>query len=361
MGVFSGTGPIRHGDYTVRLATEADVPEILALHREVFGTWPRGVDRSVFDWKFLENPYLEGVPVIVATQGEDVVGAKGHVGLEMMLGGERRLGVQSTDLMVHPDHRRAGLHGRMVDLDTELSDEPLLFFGFPGEIPTAAYRQWGRRVVSNPLYVRPLSPPPANRASSLRRAARRLGLAAHGGWTAALDRIGPGRDRFDVTVAAEPPTGRLASLYGSAVPDGIHVRRTVEFYDWRTADPLDDFSAYLVCEDGEVATAVVVSERDGTVVVRDVLPFDADADAVRAALRAIVADHRDREFVCSWLPASMDAATLWSAGFVSSRLVPGFSYSTDLVVRGVDGSWTVGGRSLADPDSWDIQLLARDY
>lgn len=353
---------VQFDGYTIRRATEADIPGFLALHRTVFGTWPASTARATFDWKYGDNPFFDGVPVIVAEHDGETVGAKGHFGLEMAVGDETLLGVQTGDLMVHPDHRRKGIHRRMVELDTALYDEgEQLFFGFPGGAATEGYLDAGRRRVENPLYVRPMAASPAEGGSRPSRWLRTVGLAGYSVYGGAVDRLFASGDRYDVERRSEPPVELLGTLYRRNVPEGIHARRDEEFYSWRLADPLHDFTTYLARRRGDVSACVVVSERDDDVFVRDVLPFDAAPGPVEAILEVIVADFADRASLSAWCPASLDAGVFFRSGFITSSVLPRFPYSTDLVVRRVAGDWEVAGVRIDHPDSWAIQLLERDY
>ncbi len=353
---------IQHDGYTIRRATEADIPGFLDLHRTVFDTWPDAAARDTFAWKYEANPFFEELPVLVAVHDGDVVGAKGHFGLEMVVGDETLLGVQTGDLMVHPDHRRQGLLTRLVELDTALFDEgEQLFFGVPSSAATQGYLDAGRRQVENPLYVRPLAGRPPDGTARVSQWLRTTALKAYAGYRRVLERVYPTPGEFAVERRSEPPGESLVALYRQHVPRGIHATRDERFYRWRLADPLHDHTTYLARQDGEVAAGVVVSERDDDVVVREVVPFDPDPGPVRAILEAIGTDHADRARLSAWCPASLDPGVFLRSGFVPSSVLPRFPYATDLVVRGVGGDWEVGGVRIDDPESWAIQLMERDY
>lgn len=348
--------------YTVRKATVEDVSGFLNLHRTVFGTWPASKARDVFEWKYVANPYFDDVPVIVAEKDGELVGAKGHFGVEMVAGEEQVLGVQTGDLMVHPDHRRRGLHTKMVELDTTLYDEgEQLFFGFPSEVAAKAYLDSGRKKVENPLYVRPLSSSPPEDGSGAKRTLQRLTVAGYGAYLSVLDVLHPPASGFAVESHDDPPVEVLEALYERHVPGGIHTRRSSEFYSWRLEDPLHEYTTYVARSGNDVVASVVVSERGRRVFVRDVLPFDADAAPVRAILDAVVADFADRESLSAWCPDSLDPSPFRRSGLRTSAPFSGSAYSTTLVVRRRDGAWNLGGLRVDRPENWEIQLLERDY
>lgn len=351
-------------EYDISRATEADVAGFLELHQTVFGTWPRHAARDVFRWKYEENPYFDDIPVIVARKNGDVVGAKGHFGLEMVIGDVMLLGVQTGDLMVHPAHRQQGIHSEMVALDTELFDSgEQLFFGFPDEIPSKAYLSAGRQRIENPFYVKPMSLTTDGRGQSgrLRRTGRKIAFSGLAAYSQAVDRIFSRSDQFEIVRESEPPIEILEALYQKSVPDGIHAHRSADFYRWRLSDPLEENTTYLARDDGSVVAAIVVAEREDKVFLREILPFSIDKDAFQTLLRTIVADHSDRTYLGSWCPACMSTDTLLKAGFIPLNVLPRQSYSTDIIVRRVGEGWTVSGLEINRAANWDVQLLERDY
>lgn len=92
--------------YTLRAFEPGDEGAIVALHNRVWDG-----DRSVawFRWKYVDTPYLDVVPVCVATHEAEIVAAFGLVPFRMRAAGETELGLLAGDLVVHPDQRRRGL------------------------------------------------------------------------------------------------------------------------------------------------------------------------------------------------------------------------------------------------------------
>lgn len=97
-------------DYAIRPYEPGDDADVVALHNRVWNG-----DRSVawFRWKYVDNPYVDRVPVYVATAGDDVVGAFGLVAFRMRAGDATGIGMLAGDLVVHPDHRRRGVFTRL--------------------------------------------------------------------------------------------------------------------------------------------------------------------------------------------------------------------------------------------------------
>ena len=83
---------VRHADYTIRSASRDDEAAFLDLHHTVFGTWPTSVAEDIFEWKYVDNPYVDDLPVIVVTRDGEVVGARGYTAFDLAVGDETVLG-----------------------------------------------------------------------------------------------------------------------------------------------------------------------------------------------------------------------------------------------------------------------------
>ena len=354
--------PIQFDGYTIRRATETDVRGFLDLHASVFGTWPDSLSREIFEWKYEDNPYFDELPVIVAESGGEIVGAKGHFGLNMALGGTTILGIQTADLMVHPAHRRNGILTKMVELDTAIYDTGRqLFFGFPARTATAGYLDAGRRKVENPLFVRLLSPTELTDVVPFNPILRTIGTKGYKSYLRLVDGVSQSGKEYDVEVENDHPIELLCTLYERRVPPGIHAERTAEFYEWRLSDPLHDMRTYIARCRGDPVAAMVVSESDDHVHIREISPSNTSQQPVRALLETIISDFSDRDFLTSWCPQSLDEMAFVKAGFIRSNVIPRFPYATDMVVRSIGERWEIEGHRIDEPSSWDIQLLERDY
>ncbi|WP_262178051.1 GNAT family N-acetyltransferase [Haloarcula laminariae] len=346
--------------YTVRAAESTDVDGFLSLHGTVFGTWPRDVAEAVFEWKYADQPAVDRMPVVVVEHEGQIVGARGYFAMRVVAGSTRLLGLQSTDLMVHPDHRERGLFTRMTEFGLERFGGPeTLFFSFPGPEPRRGYLKRGWTEVPNPEYVQffdvgrqRVGWPPNPRAL-----AKRLYQPLYDGYVAART-LGQ-RHTHDVTVADELPAETLAELADSREPDGIHAERSAAFYEWRLSHPLYETTTYLARRDGRVEAAVVVDELDGRGFLREILPAAGRRRALSALLARLRADRPAAESLTAWPPRA-HRSTLRRAGYLSSDRTPYRSGDHDIVVKApADG--TVGGLSVADPTNWALQLAERDY
>jgi len=86
-----------------------------------------------FQWRFQENPYVDHVPVFVATTDGDVVATRPFFVLPMSIGGTETLALLTVDTMVHPDHRRQGLFTALTEASIQwyARREPTFVFNQP--------------------------------------------------------------------------------------------------------------------------------------------------------------------------------------------------------------------------------------
>lgn len=366
---------LTHREYTIRWATGRHAGAFVSLHDEIFGTW--GTDaRAQYDWKYVENPFVDGMPVVVVEDGSgDVVGARGYFALPVRAGDRGLLGLQSSDLMVHPDHRRQGLFRQMNAFGiSAFEDENALFFSFPGASARQGYTQDGWTAVENPAFLRPLDWEPAE-LSSPTDVVQYAGATGMSTALGVLDRVLGSVGEYEVTATSGTVASLLSGLYERHVPRGIHAERTETFYEWRLAEPRQRFTTYVARREGRIAVAAVVSEDDGTLQVRDILPYDADAAAIAAVLRHVARSAADADVLCAWRPAAVPVSAYLAAGLLPETVVPTVSTGDDIVTLGVpdapspsdspspsDGPDSIGTTPAGtDPADWDVQLLERDY
>jgi GNAT superfamily N-acetyltransferase len=214
-------------------------------------------DREWFAWKCADNPYVDHRPVLVAREGDDLVGARPSFALDVFVDGQRHLALQPGDTMARPDHRRQGLFTRMTEAAIEryADGEPSFFVNFPNGQSGPSYRKlgWGR-VREESTYYRV-------------QGASAVGLGGDGGAASALSRLaggvaqpllagynrlraarlGSGSGSSDVTVTRheDVPASTLAGIDSEPAPGGIHVARDEQFYEWRFGNPEWEYTAYV--------------------------------------------------------------------------------------------------------------------
>ncbi|WP_226004301.1 GNAT family N-acetyltransferase [Natrinema salinisoli] len=304
--------------YTVRSFEPADRGPFLSMYESVFGH-DRGPEW--FRWKFTENPYVDHVPILVATADGEPVGFRSFFAQEMRVGGLLRTAFQPCDTMVHPDHRRRGLFGRLNEraLERYADDGPSFFFNFPNENSKPGNLAHGWREIGTvPAYYRPQNPltalekgvdagPTAGGESdahpagdgpvtAVRETLRNTVSTSN----RVADRLLVGSDAdIDVERYRPPPADVLAAVYRRSIPDAIHAHRTAAFFRRRFDNPAHTYAAYVARRNGEPIAALVVSTVDDHARIVDALPraIATEAEALDRLLASALDDHADRRYV----------------------------------------------------------------
>lgn len=352
----------------------------LDLYEAVWGTRK---SQEWFRWRFEHAPLVDEVPMVVAEDDGEIVGAEACLTVRLQIGSTTVLAFQPADWMVHPAHRRQGVFTRMTERLLARYDDgpPDLYYNFPSEAIRPGLLSQGWRVVgslSTYYRVQDLSALATNVLSGETSTAR---LAAALGATgkpvirrvqSLRDRITAEGDEWEITRHDEVPAGTLVSLYRSSVPERIHVRRDGPFYRWRVANPRWDAVTYVAWDDGgpvaSLVAATSASDDLRKVSVLDVLPADGSGPrgAVAALLEAVLADARDADVVkCAG--EAIPSGVLRRHGFRADDSLPlsVVSKATTAVVRPAaadapDGPWHVDGVDLTDRANWSVQLCGQD-
>lgn len=300
----------RSAIHEVRPFRPGDREGILSLYRTVFGGNPT---RAWFRWKYEDDPYLEEVPIVVATFDGEVVGCRAFFALEMRIDGNDRIALQPCDTMVHPEHRRRGLFVRMNRLAVEryTGRAPAFCFNFPNDSSKPGNERVGWRPVGQvPMYYRVADPAGAlavladggdrsSPGSSTVRSPSGPLAGAIGAAHRAGDRLlAPSSHR--IRRHESPPIPTLADLYRRGPAEGIHAVRTERFYRWRLANPERRYRAYVAARGGEPVAATVVSPAPDHVRIVDTVPRVGAASARRELLAAICAEYADRPYVTAF-------------------------------------------------------------
>lgn len=381
----SAPKPSSEDGYTVRFYRPEDREGFLSLYETVFG----GGSDAWLDWKYVENPYVDHVPIIVAEREGEIVGAKPAFALEMRVGDTPSIALQPCDTMVHADHRRRGLYSRMLSHQKEAyrSGEAAFFFNFPNpaSMPGSLEAGW-RPAMVVPTYYRVQNPaglmenrwkrgwknplgPSAHRLARLSAPLVRTSLRVQDRFRLPdpPDEVGLAR-RYDV------PTGTFASLYEARVPEYVHAIRDERFYEWRFGNPHWDYVAYTAHHDNEPIAGIVVGTTtdEGITVTNlvDVVPMtlrERERTAIVALLDRIVRDHAEVD-VLAVRGKSIPRTLLGRYGFRSDQTFP-LSYVASLstlvtrptVVEGNGKSdWTLEGVDLLDASNWSLSFAELD-
>lgn len=304
---------------TIRRFEPGDRTAFLSLYETVFG---RDRRTDWFRWKYRENPYVDHVPIVVAERDDELVGCRSLFAQEMRGDGAVQTAFQPCDTMVHPDHRRQGLFGRMNERTLERYDDdgPSFFFNFPNEASMQGNLDHGWREIGTvPLYYRFQDPIRAleqwtggagtgsDSAERVResRAAAALSKSVTGAITGS-HRAGDRLLAPDADVRLEryetPPSKTLEWIYRRSIPDQLHTNRTEAFYRWRFANPNQTYTAYVARRAGTPVAALVVSEVDDHVRIVDTLPraVDSEQAALNRLLVAVLSEYKNHSFVTAF-------------------------------------------------------------
>ncbi|AHG02342.1 hypothetical protein HALLA_20785 (plasmid) [Halostagnicola larsenii XH-48] len=372
-GLERSSGGDEDDPYEIRLYEPADRDGFLELYELVFGE----VDEEWFRWKYEDNPYVDHVPIVLATHEGAIVGTKPSFVLELRVEDRTFRGYQPADVMVHPDHRRRGLYSRTTERMKEhyRDRDPELFFNFPNPATLSGSLKHGWEIVEKvPTYYRIQRPESmletdhSERLSTLTSAAtplvQRYLRAREPRYRGVR---GVSVERFD-----EVPASVFAQLYRDGVPGTIHANRTETFYEWRFGNPNLSYEAYVARRNGVAIAGIVTgtTNEDGSRITNltDVVPLATTPhrrDGLRALLSRIIEDRREDSLLAvsgDGIPESL----LSRFGFHSDLAVPlsHVSLPTTQVTYPIssDGGhdWTVGGRAIADPTNWTITFAEQD-
>jgi GNAT superfamily N-acetyltransferase len=358
--------------YNIRWYQPADRAQYLDLYGDVLDTWSHSPEW--FDWKYVSNPYVDHVPIVVATEGGDLVGARSFFALPMAVDGEQFRALQPCDTMVQPEHQRQGLFTRMTEaaIDRYEDDEPAFFFNFPNEKTLSGNQKLGwQRVGTVPFAYRIENVTPFVAA---RTSAPGYGLAGSVG-TRMVSEYNQLRERLrrspsDVSIRQEEtvPVEEMAAMYEATAPETIHAAREPAFYRWRFSNPNWDYSALVAESEGERAGVIVArvppGKRYGPEVTRivEMVPLtdrDRHEPLVRALIERVLSAFSTSDIFVA--PSTIPRDVLRSHGFHHDDTPPLSYVSTERphIARSLD-TWTPAGKRLTDSDNWTTTFLEID-
>lgn len=367
-------------EYDYRRFQPGDMPGFLDLYESV---WGHTRDREWAKWRFLDNPYLDDVLMVVAEGDDGLVGAEPCLAFRLAVDGHDVLALQPADWMVHPDHRRRGVFTSMTEMLVErwAGGPADLYFNFPTPVLQPGLRKFGWRIgEETETYCRIQQPDTflsdgVSKKSPLPpavddRVARAATLLVRGYVRARTRRHSPAPG-LSIEKHGSIPVDLLVDLYESDPPDAIHVRHDADFYRWRFSNPRWETTTYVASRGGAVEAACVTCTETRAGVRRtglvDVLPRGdlADPDAYRAILESVVEDARDSD-VLKVSGGAIPSAVLGEFGFWSNGSFPLSALSTRsrLAVRPTTDReqepWLLAGRDPADVDQWSLPLADQD-
>ncbi|MGQ4554835.1 GNAT family N-acetyltransferase [Halobellus sp. GM3] len=360
------------GDYEIRRYRPRDRSGFLALYEDV---WGRSKGQAWFDWRFADNPYADGVQMVVAEDRGTIVGAEPLLPLRLATDRGRIDSFQPVDWIVHPDHRRRGLFTRMTEeLLAAAGERAELLFNFPNDPlrPGLQKFDWAelQRLATRYRVQDPARIVPDDRAehSPALSAIARVGSPVLGAWLGALDATASPPEAITVDRVDGVAVRDVRTVYEATRPASIHVPREEAFLEWRFANPRWETKTYVARLGARpLATCIVATERVGDsrlARVLDVQPMttsDRRARAFSAALATLLRDHADTDLIEA--PASPFPGVFRRHGFLSDAAFPfdRVATATTHAVRPLsDAVDDALGCDVRDPENWLLALGDRD-
>ncbi|UOX92985.1 GNAT family N-acetyltransferase [Amycolatopsis sp. FBCC-B4732] len=340
-------------DFVLTGYTPGDRAEACALQDPLLRGGPEG-NGSYLDWKYLENPYLDGRYVVLArTPGGALAGMVGVFGSGWEVDGQRFVLPCLTDTIVAPEHRNGPVFHAMVDevlARLRRDNVPwLLDFGDQGTVPAMLIRGWQQ--------VGPWGQAVLNRPA---------GHGFRGPWSALPDARGT-RSGVTITAATAPDVEAMAAVAAALPGDGrVRVARTASYFGWRAANPLAKYYYLLARSETGAVEGYLVAHRSGVdtddgPTPTTVVDCEASSDDVQADLVRLAAETLPGTRFLLWTRDLPDPVLKELAGLGAEFVEPTGRPTRDrplpsLLIRAT-GAQTVPA-ALADlvkPDSWDFR------
>jgi GNAT superfamily N-acetyltransferase len=320
-----------------------------------------------FDWKFARNPYLEEPLLYLAIYKGRAVGMRGVFGALWEQNGQRYQIPCVSDLVIAPEHRDRGLHRRIMEFafqDLARRGFAYLFSLSAGHVTYLGSRAMGWRGIGSVATAERASPDPLILRRILRQTNRLMGrpfLVFDA--SSALGRKSP------IRVSRAPDPAAMGSLMRRLGSDGRlrHVRDET-YFAWRFGNPLCRYR-FLFCGYPDLEGYLVLSSRRRMKVISIVDYAATDVDVFSDLLRAAVSlGSFDRVHIWTRSLSSSELAPLDALGFEPHEQAPGIAhFRRTVLVRPLglqndSSDWTLDGRPLLEPASWDLRMIyADDY
>lgn len=272
--------------FSIRPATEADLPAILALLETTMGEHSLASKPDYWRWKHIENPFGAS-PCLVADADGLIAGVRVFMRWRWESGERSVEAVRAVDTATHSDFRRKGVFSALTkSLLTSCGEQGVSFvFNTPNPRSQAGYLKMGWTTVARiPLMVRPLRP------FRLLASIKRL-RDSSGGHRLSEDGM-PTVDDF-----LRSKTAEVLCAEGPSPESRYHTSQSREYLTWRYLR-VPHIRYHAVWQDSSPSAALIfgIKERSGLreIVVTEVL-VGADPAGRRQAARLLRRMCRDVE------------------------------------------------------------------
>lgn len=332
----------------VTLVNHCDVvPELVELFSLVFRT--KTTDER-WEWKHLQNPLNPPRPqVVVALDGEKIVGARPLMLANMRVGNRTLKAGQPCDTMVHPDYRRQGLLSRMNEVAIEYARKMgiSLLYNFPNPFSAPGYLKQGwQQVIPLESLMRFQEPAQVAEAKFGKGVASRVAGTSYrmlfGGIPRRRCRPAEYSCRIETSDKAIEQLEGLEKLYRE---DKIELERSRTYLEWRIDRHPEHKYRYIMCFKNEYLVGYVLvglsTRRNGLRVgqIVDYMVGLRSADCIYPMFDRATAELLGMgcDMLCTWAPAdeAICGVLKRSFGFRSA-----FDFPLKLAFRG-EPDWLV--------------------
>jgi hypothetical protein len=336
----------------------------------------KDVSEKAWEWKYLIGPYgSPSAEVIVAADGDKIVGARPYLITGLWHGDRQILAAQHCDTMVHPACRNLGLFNRMGERGLAYLKENkyALSFGFPGQMARTGFLKQGYRiVVPTEMLFRPVSYEQilAKRLNN-RRLGKRLGSLLDRAPNHLPQQVRPRRDNLSTQVFERFHT-ELKEINAWHQPGRIEYIRSESNLRWRFDNHPEHTYRYITVKKNSTLcgyAVISIQKQEHALIYGMIVDFllkSAEPDCAAALIERAIVELSQAE--CDLL-----AVWAFSEPVISQILKRRYGFKTSLRFpynKMIDSGYLeamaldlpmLEGINTYCPDSWRVTYILPDY
>ena len=352
---------------TVRRYTESDRDSFMELYQEFFSQ----ISDELFEWRFEQAPFTNDPQIVVAEDGDNVVGALGGFLVPFYTQGQSIMGCMPTDFMIHKDFRGANLFIKLVQELRATYENVSVEFGTGAPNTHTAWEQfggWARllETTSFPNILSELSDVIYNRVYTLRDHMNNM-------------------EAGNECISKEQ--GYMNDVFGieKDTEFELSISRNSRFWEWRIDDPRINSFTYWAGNENEPLASVLfaVPNSDqpqvGTIALQEQSNTDRGFSALLSIFSQIFKDFKDITYIKSLnttdkIAKSIGAnQTLLLNNIKTNPIIISLPYvqqfvsdmsnipESDIDKRKVGYKWFDNNMTNLDPSVWEFSDLIYDY